>query len=44
MSYYIGFRFGWIRLGRRMVAWHDGAMYPTLSGRALWGVWKVWIQ
>lgn len=44
MSYYIGFRFGWIRLGRRMVCWHDAAYYPYFGPGYKLGVWKVRVQ
>lgn len=43
MSYYIGFRFGWVRLGKRMVAWHDATLYPWY-GHARLGCWKVWVK
>lgn len=41
MSYYIGFRFGWLRIGRRMVAWHDAAVYPHFGKGWRVGTWKV---
>ncbi len=44
MSYYIGFRFGWVRIGRHMLAWHDMTVYPYSGGRVLWTPWKVWWQ
>lgn len=44
MSYYIGFRHGWIRLGKRMACWQDSVLYPYLPGRALLGPWKVWVK
>jgi hypothetical protein len=44
MSYYVGFRFGWLRIGRRMLLWHDSAYYPRFgSGRQI-GPWKVRLQ
>ena len=41
MSYYIGFRFGWIRLGRWMVLWSDQVQYPYVRGG--WNIrgWSV---
>lgn len=44
MSYYIGFRHGWVRLGRHMLCWQDSALYPYMPGRALFGPWKVWFH
>lgn len=43
MSCYIGFRFGWLRIGRHMVCWNDATLYPYLPGRAF-GRWKVWFR
>lgn len=41
MSYYIGFRFGWVRLGKRMVMWSDPRIHPSMrSGRLVAG-WRV---
>ena len=45
MSYYIGFRFGWVRAFGRIVGWYDVAMYrhwPQAGVRC--GAWKVWWQ
>jgi len=41
MSYYIGFRFGWIRLGRWMLLWSDQVQYPYVRGG--WNIrgWSV---
>lgn len=41
MSYYIGFRFGWVRIGRHMLLWADQAQYPYV--RNGWNVrgWNV---
>lgn len=44
MSYYIGFRHGWVRLFGRMVCWQDSKLYPYLPGWALIGSWKVWVK
>ncbi len=44
MSYYLGFRHGWIRLGRRMVCWHDPAYYPRFGRGWKLGRWKVRVQ
>ena len=41
MSYYIGFRFGWIRIGRRMLLWADPTQYPYIKhGHTIRG-WNV---
>ena len=44
MSYYIGFRHGWLRIGRRLIAWQDSALYPYLPGRTVVAPWKVWFK
>lgn len=44
MSYYIGFRHGWVRLFGRMVCWHDAAFYPNFGKGYQVGVWKVWVS
>lgn len=44
MSYYFGFRHGWLRIGRHMVCWHDARLYPYLPGRRLLSPWKVWVR
>ena len=44
MSYYIGFRHGWLRIGRRLIAWQDGRLYPYLPGRTVVAPWKVWVK
>ena len=41
MSYYIGFRHGWIRIGRRMLAWHDATVYPHFGKGYQLGRYKV---
>lgn len=43
MSYYIGFRFGWVRVFGRLIAWQDPTLYPYLPGRTV-GAWKVWVK
>lgn len=43
MSYYIGFRFGWVRVLGRTVGWSDPVLYPTMAGRR-WRSWKVWVK
>lgn len=43
MSYYIGFRFVWLRFGSHMISWHDARQYPYLAGRRV-GAWKVWVR
>lgn len=44
MTYYIGFRHGWVRAFGRLIAWQDSAYYPYLPGRAVWRSWKVWVK
>lgn len=44
MSYYIGFRFGWVRVGRHALGWHDAAVYPYSGGRSSFGSWKWWVK
>jgi hypothetical protein len=44
MSYYFGFRHGWLRIGRRMVCWHDARMYPNFGRGRMLGRWKVRVQ
>lgn len=44
MSYYIGFRHGWLRIGRHMLAWHDVTYYPHFGPGRRFGAWKVRIQ
>ncbi len=44
MSYYLGFRHGWVRLGNRMVCWQDARLYPLMPGRMLVKPWKVWVR
>lgn len=44
MNYYIGFRHGWIEVGRHIIGWHDGQRYPYLPGRTVFGLWKVWVR
>lgn len=45
MSYYIGFRFGWVRAFGRVVGWYDGTMYHHLPRATVRrGVWKVWFK
>lgn len=41
MSYYIGFRFGWIRIGPWTLLWNDQAHYPY--ARDGWNIrgWNV---
>lgn len=41
MSYYIGFRFGWRRLGRRMVLWSDRNIYPYVRDGWVVRGWNV---
>lgn len=43
MSYYIGFRQGWVKLLGHGMGWYDTKLYPHSIGRALFG-WKVWVQ
>ena len=44
MSYYLGFRHGWIAVGRRMVCWHDSVYYPHFGRGVKIGRWKVRVQ
>jgi hypothetical protein len=44
MSYYIGFRFGWVRFGRWMVLWSDQAHYPYVRGGWIVRGWNVKIK
>ena len=45
MSYYIGFRHGWVRLFGHTLAWQDSSYYPYLPGRrVLWSAWKVLVK
>ena len=44
MSYYFGFRHGWIRIGPRLIAWQDSTLYAYLPGRMLIKPWKVWVR
>jgi hypothetical protein len=44
MSYYIGFRFGWVRAFGRIVGWYDTTLYHHWPGGRRWGCWKVWMQ
>lgn len=44
MSYYLGFRFGWLRIARRMVCWHDPAIYPHFGRGVKIGRWKARVQ
>lgn len=44
MSYYLGFRHGWVRLGHRMVCWHDPSYYPNFGRGWRLGRWKVRVQ
>lgn len=44
MSYYIGFRFGWVRLGRHLIGWHDARLYHHGRASRQFGAWKVWMQ
>lgn len=44
MTYYIGFRHGWVRAFGRLIAWQDATLYPYLPGRAVWKSWKVWVK
>jgi hypothetical protein len=44
MSYYIGFRFGWVRAFGHLFSWHDGTIHRSLPGRTVWGCWKVWVR
>jgi len=41
MSYYIGFRHGWIRFGKRTLAWHDATYYPHFGRGRRIGRYKV---
>lgn len=43
MSYYIGFRQGWVKLFGHGVGWYDARLYPHSVGRRVRG-WKVWLQ
>jgi hypothetical protein len=43
MSYYIGFRFGWVRVFGHTIGWSDPKMHPMMAGR-LCGAWKVWVK
>lgn len=44
MSYYIGFRFGWVRIGRHMLLWADPVQYPYV--RNGWNIrgWNVRVK
>lgn len=44
MSYYIGHRWGWVRIGRLLIAWQDSRMYPYLPGWMIVKPWKVWFK
>ena len=44
MSYYLGFRHGWVRIGRRTFCWHDSAYYPHFGKGIKLGCWKVRVQ
>lgn len=41
MSYYIGFRHGWVAIGRHVIAWHDSVYYPNFGKGYRIGHWKV---
>jgi hypothetical protein len=44
MSYYFGFRFGWVRLGRRAIGYYDPRLYKKFYPRALrLGHWALWV-
>jgi len=43
MSYYIGFRQGWVRLLGLTIGWSDARLYPHSYGRRIRG-WKVWAE
>jgi hypothetical protein len=43
MSYYIGFRQGWVKIAGHGIGWYDARLYPHAIGRA-WRGWKVWAQ
>lgn len=44
MTYYIGYRFGWVRVLGHTIAWHDAREHPYLPGRRVAGPWKVWVR
>lgn len=44
MSYYFGFRHGWVRIGRRMVGWYDANLYHHWPGGRRVGAYRVWMQ
>ena len=44
MTYYIGFRHGWVALLGHLVCWQDSRLYPHLPGRRVVGSWKVWVK
>lgn len=43
MSYYIGFRMGWVRVLGHSIGWSDPTLYPTMPGRQ-WRAWRVWFR
>ena len=44
MSYYIGFRHGWVRLGPRTVGGYDTRLYHHWPRGRRVGAYKVWVQ
>lgn len=44
MSYYLGFRQGWVRVLGHGVGWYDARIYPHAYGGRTFGIWKVWMQ
>lgn len=43
MSYYLGFRHGWVRVLGVQVCWCDPTYYRRRTGLQI-GCWKVWMQ
>ena len=43
MSYFVGFRHGWVRVAGVTIGWCDPAYYRRRRGLRL-GPWKVWVQ
>lgn len=41
MSYYIGFRFGWVLIGHRMILWNDPQQYPYIRRGIMIRGWNV---
>lgn len=44
MSYYIGFRFGWVRAFGHIVGWYDTAFYHHWPRGVNIGTWRFWAQ